>query len=272
MSHNTRCEEEWRQLSWLVGCALATGYLHDEKPVSLMILAPPGTGKSSLMQRWYGADTVFVASDITSDSLRHLVLPRMVREGKQHIMFPEFFKIFQRNQSSVANMTGVLSAAMSGELHAVMQGEREMEKLPQDFRVGVIAAMTNDVFGAWKKDFGNTGLLDRFLVVPITMTTNLVRYTQLKVAYNDRSMLVPLSLPVTAQEKKRVRMSDAASEALFDLCHQATKHVSNRFVDQMRAMVKGLAMIHGETEVTARRLDGVHQLMAYIARRKPLEV
>lgn len=268
MSH-TRCEEEWRQLSWIVGCALATGYLDDEPPVSLMLLGRPGTGKSSLMSRWYSDATALVVSDITSDSLRHLVLPQMASEGRRHLMFPEFFKLFQRSQSAVANMTGVLSAAMSGELHTVIQGERTMEKLPADFRIGAIAAMTDGVFGLWKKDFGNTGLLDRFLMVHLTLSHELTRHMLHRISMGDRTMLAPLHLPLAVKSKHRVTMSPAASEALYEMVLSVDGH-THRFMGAMRAMVKALALCHGEHEVTALRLHGIQNLMRYLSSKKPL--
>ena len=257
-------------MSWIIWCALATGYLDDEPPVSMLLLGSPGSGKSTLMSRWSEDASLLTYSDFTSDSLRHSILPKMAQENRRHLFLPEFFKLFQRAQSSVANLTGVLSAAMSGELHQVMQGEREMEKLPIGFRIGVVGAMTDKVYREWARDLANTGMLDRFFVMSLEVSRELREQMLYSAAMSDRSMLSKLYLPI--HDKRHVRLGDAEAQYFYD-CVRSTKAGDRiRFMEQMKAMLKGLTLAHGETVVTTRRVDQMHQMMLYILNAKPMEV
>lgn len=269
---NTRYIEEWRQLSWVIGCALATGYLDDEPPVSMLLLGSPGSGKSTLMSRWSEDRSLLTYSDFTSDSLRHHILPKMAQENRRHLFLPEFFKLFQRANAAVSNLTGVLSAAMSGELHQVMQGEREMEKLPMGFRIGVIGAMTDKVYREWSKDLTNTGMLDRFFVMSLEVSKDLREHMLYSAAMSDRSMLSKLHLPIHGSDKRHIHLGEAEAQYFYE-CVRGTKAGNRiRFVEQMKAMLKGLTLAHGEAVVTSRRVDQIHQLMVYILDGKPLEV
>lgn len=268
---NARCVEEWRQLSWVIGCALATGYLDDEPPVSMLVLGSPGSGKSTLMSRWSDDSSALTYSDLTSDSLRHTIFPKMAREGQRHLFLPEFFKLFQRAQASVANLTGVLSAAMSGELHMVMQGEREMEKLPLGFRIGVVGAMTDKVYREWSKDLSNTGMMDRFLVMSLEVTKELHELMVYSASQSDYTMKTKLSLPFTTNHKRHVHLGEAEAQYMYELVRGTKAGDRIRFMEQMRAMLKGLTLAHGETVVTARRVEQMHRMMTYILEGKPLE-
>lgn len=271
-SPTARATEEWRQLSWLVGCAVATGLLEDEPPVSMLLLGAPGSGKSSIISRWDGEPSTVTYSDLTSDSLRHHVLPEMSRSRRSHLLLPEFWKLYQRAQPAVQNMVGFLSASMSGELHRVMQGERTMEALPPGFRIGVIGAMTDRVYRTWSKDLLNTGLEDRFLVVSLEISKTLREQMLYAAAMRERGMLTRLTLPSFDGRKVRVHLGEAEAHYFYEVVRGSRAGNRIRFVEQMRAMLKALALIHGEAVVTTRRVEQVGKMMDYILSSKPLEV
>jgi len=269
--YTRRCEEEWYQLAGMIGCVLATGLLADEAPVNMLVIADPGTGKSSLFSKFYKCDSVRVLADATSDSIRHVVIPEALHKGHRHLIFPEFYKLFQRSQGSVDNLAGTLSALMWGEMKEVMQGERKMESVPDGFAMGILAAMTTEVWKKWQHSLGATGLKDRFLCVHLRMTRPLQEYILSKVAMGDKSMLTKFPWHFKDGERYEVKIPESMGRYFEQMIMNVPMGKSPRFVSQMRTMLKALTLMHNEYVVTERRVEGLYQMALYIDTSKTLE-
>jgi hypothetical protein len=244
--------DEWETLSHLIALTTATAYLLNDHPQSLMLVGAPGQGKSRLLSRFDHLDTVLRLSDVTSDPLRRKVLPMMVKEGKRHIILPEFNKLLQRRDSTAENTAGVISLAMSGEMHGAMIGPDEFKDIPADFRVGVIAGMTQRVFDLWHGKAENSGLLDRFMVIPVNFSLETKRRIETAIWNKDDSMVLPYEFK-RKLEPTAIRMTPSVQlmgRALVEEVTISSAGNRTRFIQFVRAIMSASALVRGSNKVT----------------------
>ncbi len=179
--------EEWETYTRFLGLFIASGYVKNATPLSLLLVGEPGVGKSQLIDRFSHVPITCRVMDLTSDGMKHRLFPRMVSSGKRIILFPDFAKMFQRNLSTAENALGVITQAMSGELHEMFVGNEESVTF-KDFQIGLIGAMPAQVYYQWKRMAISTGIQDRFTVLPVSFSPEQKAAIEYAIAVDDTSM------------------------------------------------------------------------------------
>lgn len=264
----TKPNSEWEKLTWLVGLHVATGYLGDELPKSLLLVGDPGVGKSATLDRFASVPTVRTLADITSDPLRKKIIPDAVRDGIRHLLFPEMIKLFQRNQSTTANTVGVLTLGMSGELHDAYVGADDPIHVPPGWSIGVIGAMTTKIFNDWHQTIMNNGLLSRMMPCHVRFTDKTRREIEQAIISGDKRMTSRVHWAIPPGQHRVEfghHMQDTALD-MVDAIRPAKKgnvagNSRNRLVSSVRAYLKASALLDGRREVD--NLDA-HKVMSVI--------
>lgn len=148
-------------LDEIVETTLYTACLKDSVPISLILVGPPGSGKSKLILQ-YSASTLHKTNDITSQGLADIVggdPQGLVR----HIIIPDF-NIVVSHKPTTSNLTvASLLTLMSEGVLRLNDGRRnkEMEHPP----VGILTAMTRDIYEENAGRFRKLGISRRFVPV-----------------------------------------------------------------------------------------------------------
>lgn len=263
--------DEWETLSHLIALTIATAYLLNDPPQSLMLVGAPGQGKSRLLARFDSMETVLRLSDVTSDPFRKKVLPMMAKEGRRHIILPEFHKLLQRRYSTAENTTGVLSLAMTGETHDAMIGPDDFKEIPRNFKIGVIAAMTQRVFDLWHGKAENSGLLDRFAVIPVQFSPETRLKIEAAIWSKDDSMVRPYQFRRKLQPTA-ITMAPSVQhmgKALVDEVTVSGASNRTRFITFVSAIMSASALVRGSKKVEREDVDIVSKLLHTVKRRGP---
>lgn len=78
-----------RLLRIMVECALISPYIEGEKSLSLLIVARPESGKSSVMKQYRENRGIVYLSDCTAYGLTRDILPKIVSGETKTIMIPD---------------------------------------------------------------------------------------------------------------------------------------------------------------------------------------
>jgi len=138
-----------------------TAALKNCVPLSVILVGPPGTGKSKLILQ-FSAPSIHVTNDVTSQGLAELVQDDKGGDIR-HIIIPDF-NIVVSHKAATTNLTvASLLTMMSEGVLRIDDGRRrkEMEHPP----VGIVTAMTREIYEEHAVRFRKLGIGRRFIPV-----------------------------------------------------------------------------------------------------------
>ena len=99
-------------LKTMIECALISPYIKDEKPLSLLIVAKPESGKSTILKLYRGNKGIVYLTDCTAYGLTRDVLPKILNNDIKTIMIPDLLtplsKQTKTRKSFVAFLNGLI--------------------------------------------------------------------------------------------------------------------------------------------------------------------
>lgn len=233
---------EWDRFCRLIGLFVGTGLIHGEKAASALFIGQPGSGKSSAILRFRDVRSCMAISDLTVDPLRKVILPDVRDKGYRHLLFPDFWKLFQRKDHSVGNTVGLLSALISGEFERVYVGT-DIENYP-GVQAGMIGAMPTKIFQDWKRDMGAQGILDRLVVFPWDFSREEQVVIEKQIANGNSRDLTPFPFP-DIPKALVVTWNPKLTPLLMELVDSIKKEHRNRLVSALRSLTLSAALLQG---------------------------
>lgn len=152
---------------------LFTGYLDDEKPVSIIIIAKPERGKTAVVSRYMTNKGVYYFTDVTAWGISDMLIPAIQRkEIIHHIIIPDFLNCVVKNRSTSDKLIMFLNALTEeGITNIASYANRGIEKkVGEDIKnsiikCGVITCITKLEYEKRKKRWQGLGFLSRFLPI-----------------------------------------------------------------------------------------------------------
>jgi hypothetical protein len=222
----------------LIALTLTTAAVNGSAPQSLLVVGPPGSGKSALLERFAEPNdssfnpTARLMGNLSAWGLRSFLQLEAPR-GVTHVIAPEMQTLFMRRADTWASVEGILLQAMAEGVGDYYNGP-----IPESYgkaKMGLIAAMTRDAYLRVRADFARSGLSSRFLVVRWNPTHQQILAALHRSAAGKSKDLAkfPLNLPrirVNIDVPLRVRML-------------VLRYVEERFTNEMnRALGRFIAL------------------------------
>lgn len=148
------------ELKDLIKTILYSGYVANEKPLSVMFVADVGSGKSEILNSFKLNDNIAFFTDVT-----YMGLIKVLQDSKEirHIVIPDFLKITMKKKSTTDNVVSCFNAMME-------EGIDKISMMGQSFdfqgkKVGLITAITKDSYETNKSKWRSMGFLSRMLII-----------------------------------------------------------------------------------------------------------
>lgn len=247
-------DREWHRVTELVKMFIATGWLANERPQSMMLISEPGSGKTELLDRFAVNASLQYASDLTVRGLYN-VLKRARSGAITHLVATEFQKFFMRKAATADNTLGTLCQALEEGIYEVLVGEK-----PVNFggaQIGFIGAITHDTMNEKNKILRETGFISRVAVFDWEMTSDELFYVMGAIGKNDKSDLTPIRM-AAPEQRIRVEFPEALSRQFQVYVHEQMRgHTVLRVFKRFRALAMACAAIDGRDVVHARDVEKV---------------
>lgn len=242
----------WDSEAELIRMILATGLLKgdDTLPQSLLLVSPWGQGKSAMITRFRAIGSTSLLSDITSMGMRRLI-DKDSRQVVRHWLLPEFERLFTRDMKVASQAIALLSNLMTGDAGLELIGNMEHDFTGK--QIGIIGAMTTDVFKRREDEMRQTGLLSRFTVIRVDRSED-ERRRVLENMYRGDKHDLRLIEPWRQEAREVVYCgSPELAGALAEWVRTYPAHLEHeRSVARYITFMRAIAWLCGDSTVTLR--------------------
>jgi hypothetical protein len=159
----------------IINAIVGTAFVDDSIPISCMVVAPSGAGKSRTIIR-FDAPYILRCDDLTSSGLTDM-LTRDSDNKIKFLLIPDFNPILS-HKASVSNLllANLLSVTQDGTARIMDgRGNKEVKHNP----IGIITAVTFDMFARYSRKWHELGITRRILPIHFTYSLRTVQQAQL---------------------------------------------------------------------------------------------
>lgn len=237
------------RIAELIETVLWTGFMAGERPVSMILIAPPGAGKSSMLESF---DSDY--SPFTSDATAREV-SKILREKKNatHLIIGDLMSVM-RHKKGTTDLTINLLSQLSGDTLSVdsFTGDKAGK------RMGIITAIPpEDLKGVKiRKALEAGGFMSRFLIANYAYTNDTVgqihkyiregRYVQ-----DSHARVLRVGPPV-----REIKMSPEIAQEIEKLALIVKRDpIGARAHHYMRTLAMGIAARQASRKVLARHIE-----------------
>lgn len=251
---------EWERAAELIKLFVATGYLANARPQSLLFNSAPGSGKTELLERFMGNPQLAFASDLTTRGLYTIL--RSAKKGViTHIVATEFQKFLMRKAATAENTLGTLTQALEEGVGETYIGDK-LENF-EGARLGVIGAITGETLSKRRDMLREVGFISRVAIFRWGMPDEEIQNVMKKIGAGDQSDLehvamIPPDKPVT------VNMHPKLSDAFMSYVWRSFReHTVLRVFNRFRALAMASAILDKREEVNADDIERVTAFHPY---------
>lgn len=261
----------------LMKYAVASGKLLDEKPLSMLFIASPECGKTSILRKFsLKNDGIFYTTDATAygiirdtDNLRDFA--RKDAKRLHHIVIPDLLTCLARRQSTVNTFIHFMNSLIEEGVvnistYGTKLGHHSDKKI--EIKAGLITSITPAVFKDKRYRWNNIGFLSRVLPVSYKykLSTRMEIFNFIKSEKYLKEKLEALKVPRETKSRKIVlprKYSDLAEGYAISLA-DAQKVYGFRMQKQFQTLLKSIALVMHKKEVDEKVFEEFKRVVDYI--------
>lgn len=233
---------------------LWTGTLYQERPVSAILIAPPGSGKTRLLER-IACDKAPLVSDLTSREVSNILKEH---PKATHILLGDMLSMFG-HKSSVVALTCRMVSSLTGE--TMVTDSFTGDKL-KGRQIGLITAVPPDDFDrrAVKTQLLAGGFASRFIIIRYSYKPSTVEKIRDYIRRTEYRNDKPPEKRPFPEEKVPVRLPGKEGYRLQSLA-QSSRPSHDPYGTRMQMHLQTLAMANaaknGRNQVAKEDVDKI---------------
>lgn len=239
------------ELEKLIEITLFTGYIKDERPVSLLIVAQPESGKTELVKKAKRVKGVLYLTDATAWGIINKHWDDIESRKVRHIIIPDLTVPLGKQTETRKALTRFLSALIEEGVVELQSFVVDKVAKTEDLRCGLISTITpaalNDQRSGWKK----FGFMSRLLPVSYGYSASTVDAIFQSILIHQYKQEKPFNtkLPDNDAEVKLPETYATNASMLARFLAQAEGIYGFRYQKQLQTLMMGCALYHGRSEV-----------------------
>lgn len=235
-----------------------TGQVADERPVSAIFVAPPGSGKTTMLENLQCDQAIFVG-DLTARPLSGIVRGN---EKITHILLGDMLSIFGHKDHTV-KLTLRLVSQMTGEklAHDPWTGESVQPKT-----IGLITAIPPADFVKQSRHVQSGGFASRFMIVKYSYKKSTIAAIHRFISENKYANITPKAFVINDPGKWKVEIPNKISEMIKDYGLQIKDDpLGFRAHRHLRSLVKAEARRNARHVVIPQDFDTVQSYCEFFS-------
>ena len=257
------------KLELIIELALWSGCLQKERPLSLLIIAKPESGKSQLVLRYkVNNPGVIVISDCTAHGIQKTFLNEMKDKLIHHIIIPDLITPLSRQPATVATFIAFLNGLTE-------EGIVEVHTFAQDFKVdglnvGLVSTITPSILNDSRHRWTRMGFLSRMLPVAYKYSQKTAQEVLNSITKREYKEYTPkqLNMPIERQEVNLPRKYAQAMLPLTERFSLSLKKAERlygfRHQKQLQVLLQAHALMSGRDKVNSEDVDAVKSIIGFV--------
>jgi hypothetical protein len=251
---------------------LASGKLKDEKPLSVIFIAPVECGKTSIIRRYcLKAGNVLYVTDATAHGIIKATnqLKDFSSGRRTHIVIPDLLACLSRKQTTVKTFIHFMNALIE---EGIVNISTYANNIQEDIEAnaGLITAIPHALFNDKRHQWGKVGFLSRALPVSydykVSTQVEILSYIQKQEHLKEK--ILKLNLPKKPELIKLPRKMAEKIQPYALILKKATstyqKVYGFRYQRQLQALAKAIALVKGKKEVDRECIRELGKLSNFI--------
>jgi hypothetical protein len=254
----------------IISLALATPYVKNEKPVSLLILAKPESGKTQTLKEFTINNGICWLSDVTYTGLVNIMY--RIKEGNvKTLLIPDMLKVFGKNINTKTNFLTLLNELIEEGVKVLMTYDKSID-FGEFVRCNTICAVTSTDFFTSRRMLGGIGFLSRIIpfsysysiqdvnkiFLSLMKSSNSTEFQKLKLPKTKKDVSINLSLC------KRIK-----ENITLHLVERYVRKVSQdiygfRLQKNLQTLAKASALLRGQKKVSIKDINLLEKLSNWI--------
>lgn len=241
--------QRWTELTRFLEILLYTGHVSNGRPMSAFLIAEPGEGKTTLLERFRQNTQIEFFSDLTMRTII-TVLKEAARGRRTHICCTEFQKIIMR-RASVANSTlTIMLQAMEEGVFKVGFGPQEHDCFGA--RLGIFAATTTTSLAKNPTLLTELAMDSRAFFIDASSTEREIHEIEERMVRGDESSLRPIIVKVP-DRKVHIELPEQIGQRMRGWVREMetakVRTYGTRTLARFLHTVKGVALKNGHSIV-----------------------
>jgi len=252
------------KLEKLITLALYSGYLRNEKPLSLLIVAKPESGKTELVSKFAHNQGIVFLTDATAYGITKTFLPVLEAGKLRYIIIADLVNPLSKQRATVDSFIAFMNSLIE-------EGVVEIHTYAIDFKkegiqCGLIATITDKALLDRRHKWASIGFLSRMLPVSYRYSQQTAMKILESIARRDYYHEEPVRLgfppePVSVElPEKYARGIMRYSTALG----QAQQIYGFRYQKQFQVLLEADALMHGRDVVSEEDYEEVCGLLDFV--------
>lgn len=241
----------------------ASGYVENEKPISTIMQAPYGSGKTTTVKQFRGNGNIKILTDVTAYGILSKYQNELRTRTITHIIMPDLLNALSRRKTTVETLLLFINASSEdGIFPSETYNIKVNEYIPP---FGWILCITDDAYERKKRFLHEVGLENRFFIVHHKYSVETVNKILSEIINEDQYTIPDLKLK-PYRKKKFIKGNKAIFEELVAYSKLLCKDPRNeaevlRIQRLLQAFLKSSALLRGDNQVRKDDLDKFKDLI-----------
>jgi len=251
-------------LEKLISNVLWTGWLEHEKPVSLLLIAKPESGKTEVLKKFNHNKGIVYATDVTAFGIVKGIFPLLdAKQPVNHIIIPDLLNPLSKQAATSRSFIQFMNSLVEEGIVKIHTYAIQVER---NVQCGLVTAITRDAFLSHKKMWKRIGFLSRLLPFSYSYSVDSTRRifeSIIEEEYHHDSA-INIDFP---QEKKFVEGTPKLFEELRDYSirlGEAGEVYGLRYQKHFQVLSKAHALMDGRNKVSVEDINWVKFIAEWI--------
>ena len=242
--------------------------IEGENPPGILIIAPPGTGKSFVLSSIHYSKNI-ITNDITEGGLQKLLV-EIEKQGQGYLVIPDLLKVLARPNGGEAFVT-LANVLLEEGVQRSTKFNLDI-KFDKPLNFGMAEAITDDVFLKQQKMLEEKGFLSRHYLSGFSYCQEDIPKIKKSISRDEK--FVPLEIPVRESTsikipEKHLKWIDIMGTILGTLKEDRQPYL--RAIKQIKALFKAEAWANNRVTVEEIDVNNIYCLLPFFVTVKLLK-